>query len=197
MLVIIVFKLTTTEFVGSCKTDQQNPFSSFSKSAQLISPFHLLAISIQVQKVLQTLEDNADQGQQQLQHCKMEPNMSTSPKLETIEIVVSADNFQSSMQHYMSSENLQHFETTEDVKPIIQKSRKNDPGNNKERPYACEQCGKTFLLKHHLTTHARSHTGEIERFSPATFQRLTFCNFQVNVLTSVHIVARISRTSTA
>lgn len=123
--------------------------------------------------------------------------MSTSPKLETIEIVVSADNFQSSMQHYMSSENLQHFETTEDVKPVIQKSRKNDPGNNKERPYACEQCGKTFLLKHHLTTHARSHTGEIERHLPATFPRLTFRNFQVNVLTFVHIVARISRTSTA
>jgi uncharacterized Zn-finger protein len=90
----------------------------------------------------------------------MEPNMSTSPKLETIEIVVSGDNFQSSMQHYMT-ENLQHFETTEDTKPIIVKSRKNDPGNNKERPYACEQCGKTFLLKHHLTTHARSHTGEL------------------------------------
>jgi uncharacterized Zn-finger protein len=84
--------------------------------------------------------------------------MSTSPKLETIEIVVSGDNFQSSMQHYMT-ENLQQFET-EDVKPVIQKSRKNDASGNKERPYACEQCGKTFLLKHHLTTHARSHTGE-------------------------------------
>lgn len=119
--------------------------------------FFLLAISIQVQKVLQTLEDNDDQQGQQLQHMKMEHE--TSPKLETIEIVVSADNFQSSTQHYMT-ENLQHFETTEDTKPVIQKSRKNDPGNNKERPYACEQCGKTFLLKHHLTTHARSHTGE-------------------------------------
>ena len=86
--------------------------------------------------------------------------MSSSPKLETIEIVVSGDNFQSSMQQSYITENLQHFETTEDTKPIIQKSRKNDPGNNKERPYACEQCGKTFLLKHHLTTHARSHTGE-------------------------------------
>ena len=44
------------------------------------------AISIQVQKVLQTLEDSEEQ---QLTHCKMEPNMSSSPKLETIEIVVS------------------------------------------------------------------------------------------------------------
>jgi uncharacterized Zn-finger protein len=94
----------------------------------------------------------------------MEPNMSTSPKLETIEIVVSGDNFHSSMQQPYMTETLQHFETAEDTKPIIQKSRKNDPGNNKERPYACEQCGKTFLLKHHLTTHARSHTGELWGF---------------------------------
>ncbi|XP_055314659.1 zinc finger protein 37 isoform X42 [Sitodiplosis mosellana] len=33
-------------------------------------------------------------------------------------------------------------------------------GAPKERPYACEECGKSFLLKHHLTTHARVHTGE-------------------------------------
>lgn len=30
----------------------------------------------------------------------------------------------------------------------------------KERPYSCTECGKSFLLKHHLTTHARVHTGE-------------------------------------
>lgn len=90
---------------------------------------------------------------------------STSPKLETIEIVVSADNFQSATQQHYMTENFQHFETTEDTKPVIVKSRKNDPGNNKERPYACEQCGKTFLLKHHLTTHARSHTGEARSIS--------------------------------
>jgi len=121
--------------------------------------FSFLAISIQVQKVLQTLEDSEEQQQAPLTHCKMEPNMSTSPKLETIEIVVSSDKYQySTMEQYMT-EHLQHFETAEDTKPIIQKTRKNDPGN-KERPYACEQCGKTFLLKHHLTTHARSHTGK-------------------------------------
>lgn len=32
--------------------------------------------------------------------------------------------------------------------------------SGKLRPYSCEECGKTFLMKHHLTTHARTHTGE-------------------------------------
>nr|CAD7427450.1 unnamed protein product [Timema monikensis] len=30
----------------------------------------------------------------------------------------------------------------------------------KERPFSCPECGKSFLLKHHLVTHARVHTGE-------------------------------------
>ncbi|XP_046391320.1 zinc finger protein 646-like isoform X2 [Ischnura elegans] len=34
------------------------------------------------------------------------------------------------------------------------------PGKPKERPFSCEECGKSFLLKHHLTTHTRVHTGE-------------------------------------
>lgn len=31
--------------------------------------------------------------------------------------------------------------------------------SEKARPYFCDECGKSFLLKHHLTTHARTHTG--------------------------------------
>jgi uncharacterized Zn-finger protein len=136
------------------------------KNISSINCDSLLAISIQVQKVLQTLEDSDEQQGQQITHgLKMEPNLSSSPKMETIEIVVSENNnFQSTTQHYITDD-LQHFETTEEAKPIIHKTRKNDPGSNKERPYACEQCGKTFLLKHHLTTHARSHTGEFQSFS--------------------------------
>lgn len=30
----------------------------------------------------------------------------------------------------------------------------------KLRPFSCSQCDKTFLLKHHLTTHIKTHTGE-------------------------------------
>ncbi len=30
----------------------------------------------------------------------------------------------------------------------------------KARPHTCEECGKAFMLKHHLLTHMRVHTGE-------------------------------------
>lgn len=41
-----------------------------------------------------------------------------------------------------------------DSKPLVT----NQPA--KIRPYSCLECGKSFLLKHHLTTHARVHSGE-------------------------------------
>lgn len=39
---------------------------------------------------------------------------------------------------------------TEDCKPNT---------NQKVRPFSCNECGKTFLLKHHLTTHEKTHSG--------------------------------------
>ncbi|XP_063216564.1 zinc finger protein 211-like isoform X1 [Bacillus rossius redtenbacheri] len=36
----------------------------------------------------------------------------------------------------------------------------------KERPFSCTECGKSFLLKHHLVTHARVHTGERPHVCP-------------------------------
>lgn len=52
--------------------------------------------------------------------------------------------------------NKQYVSNTQITPP---KTKTKPSGSHKLRPYSCDECGKSFLLKHHLTTHARTHTG--------------------------------------
>uniref|UniRef100_A0A182KDA5 C2H2-type domain-containing protein n=1 Tax=Anopheles christyi TaxID=43041 RepID=A0A182KDA5_9DIPT len=89
------------------------------------------SISVQVQKVIQGLEEGDDSQATTSNHqMKIEPTLSISPKLEAVEM---------DYNEYVQQE---ATTPTPNVVP-------------KERPYSCDQCGKSFLLKHHLTTHAR------------------------------------------
>uniref|UniRef100_A0A182MXS0 C2H2-type domain-containing protein n=1 Tax=Anopheles dirus TaxID=7168 RepID=A0A182MXS0_9DIPT len=84
------------------------------------------SIAVQVQKVIQGLEEGDDSQATTSNHqMKIEPTLSISPKLEAVEI--------------------DYQEATTPTPNVVPK----------ERPYSCDQCGKSFLLKHHLTTHAR------------------------------------------
>ncbi|XP_017772010.1 PREDICTED: gastrula zinc finger protein XlCGF8.2DB-like isoform X2 [Nicrophorus vespilloides] len=41
----------------------------------------------------------------------------------------------------------------------VEPSAAEHPAPTKIRPFSCAECGKTFLLKHHLTTHEKTHSG--------------------------------------
>lgn len=55
-----------------------------------------------------------------------------------------------------------HASSNHPMTPAPQSPQDTKPLTNpvKTRPYSCLECGKTFLLKHHLTTHTRVHSGE-------------------------------------
>lgn len=89
-------------------------------------------IAVQVQKIVQSLEED-------IEGKKDEEMQLIAPKLED-----------DGMQHQ-----------TIDDSQLQEHSTKTTEGKNAAgRPFACDQCGKKFLLKHHLTTHARVHTGK-------------------------------------
>lgn len=91
-------------------------------------------IAVQVQKIVQSLEEEVDGKKED--HDDIEMHL-IAPKLEVTEAI-------------------QSHEATSSEQP----STKGTEGKSAAgRPFSCEQCGKKFLLKHHLTTHARVHTG--------------------------------------
>lgn len=93
-------------------------------------------IAVQVQKIVQSLEEEVDGKKEDPDDIEMQL---IAPKLEVTEVM------QQGQSEGTSSE---------------QPSTKGTEGKSAAgRPFSCEQCGKKFLLKHHLTTHARVHTG--------------------------------------
>ncbi|XP_014231739.2 gastrula zinc finger protein XlCGF26.1-like isoform X3 [Trichogramma pretiosum] len=71
--------------------------------------------------------------------------------------VVSSQADSPHFSHVLTHVNTAQIDTKHNIKQQIQQEQTRVP---KERPYTCPECGKSFLLKHHLTTHARVHTGE-------------------------------------
>ncbi|KAG5671163.1 hypothetical protein PVAND_001375 [Polypedilum vanderplanki] len=96
-------------------------------------------IAVQVQKIVQSLEEEVD-GKKDDDDIEMQL---IAPKMEVTDGSVHSEGT-SSQDH--QRRHSKHQESGE--------------GKGAGRPFACEQCNKKFLLKHHLTTHSRVHTGE-------------------------------------
>lgn len=96
-------------------------------------------IAVQVQKIVQSLEEEVDgKKQQDLDEAEMQI---ITPKMEVGDTMSN-----NSINETIVSEQQLKQETSE-VKSTA------------GRPFSCHECGKKFLLKHHLTTHSRVHTG--------------------------------------
>lgn len=94
-------------------------------------------IAVQVQKIVQSLEEDIGDSHDDKKDEDIEMQLIV-PKMETES--VQGDEGTSS-------------DNKANEKPVVDK--------NAGRPFACDKCGKKFLLKHHLTTHARVHSGEL------------------------------------
>lgn len=94
-------------------------------------------IAVQVQKIVQSLEEEVD-GKKDDDDDDIEMQL-IAPKLEVTDSI--------QVQNEGTSEQPQTKHGGTEGKSAA------------GRPFSCEQCGKKFLLKHHLTTHARVHTG--------------------------------------
>jgi hypothetical protein len=91
-------------------------------------------LTMQVQKIVQSLEDDEMKKEEDEEDIEMQL---IEPKLEAETTVKIEEGTSSDKPSKSEAEN----------------------SKNAGRPFTCEQCGKKFLLKHHLTTHARVHSG--------------------------------------
>lgn len=86
--------------------------------------------------------------------CTFPKTIPTVSKHFTTNLHLSEDQYSTSMMQKLAKYN---------VDPEIATKRsvnlKNVVNSSKIRPYSCGECAKTFLLKHHLTAHNRTHTG--------------------------------------
>ncbi|RZC42501.1 gastrula zinc finger protein XlCGF8.2DB-like [Asbolus verrucosus] len=62
-------------------------------------------------------------------------------------------------KHFLTPLNSVQFPNENSPKKENAEVKIKKDSSEKVRPYFCDECGKSFLLKHHLTTHARTHTG--------------------------------------
>lgn len=97
-------------------------------------------IAVQVQKIVQSLEEEVDGKKEDSDDIEMQL---IAPKMEITDVHGTDGSESASMDH----QQLQKHPKSENLE------------KGAGRPFSCEQCGKKFLLKHHLTTHARVHTG--------------------------------------
>lgn len=114
-------------------------------------------IAVQVQKIVQSLEEDVDGKKED--HDDIEMQL-IAPKLEVTEAIQSQS----------------HNEGQSSDQPQT-KHGGTEGKSAAGRPFSCEQCGKKFLLKHHLTTHARVHTGNPICSLISDRFLLTFSNF--------------------
>lgn len=100
-------------------------------------------IAVQVQKIVQSLEEEVDGKKDESEDIEMQL---IAPKMEIQDVHVNDESEHGSVDQLQITK---------------QPKTEEGEGKNSSRPFSCEQCGKKFLLKHHLTTHARVHTGKI------------------------------------
>lgn len=101
------------------------------------------------------------QQQRRVQQVQVQPQMQEHQNIavQVQKIVQSLEDEKGEEMHLIEPK-IEHDGSTISEGQLQEHSTKTTEGKNAAgRPFACDRCGKKFLLKHHLTTHARVHTG--------------------------------------